>query len=126
MKKVEEDTLDPKEAFVLEQLESKFGLLKKDLDQAIRVEKTSANPASKITNIVEAIEFYNSHALSAYQLMFLAINAKSRSNMYQNHIEKLIEDLKKKEIQVETLMLLTRDAIASGDSALNKPTEEEE
>lgn len=105
------------ESKVLSMLQDKYNLPTEDLDAAIMVEVELSDPSTDITNLVEAMDFYNSKGLTPNQIMFLAINANSRKNALSMQVDTLKSQLSQMEIRFETIMDLTARSLRGGSAS---------
>ena len=92
---VAEAKFKKEEAEILSILKEKFDITKKQIDTAAKVEQELSQPETGVNTIVGGMEFYKEKGLTESQILFLAVNANSRSNMHFATTMKYQEELKR-------------------------------
>jgi hypothetical protein len=106
---------------VMAQLGVEFGITKEDLEVCKKAETGLANPENKIKTLIDALKYYESLKMKPAQLMFMAINSNSRSNIFANENEQLRSELEAAKGQIDALMQLGKiQAEGKKDSSLKK------
>jgi hypothetical protein len=90
------------------QLEEKYGLDKEQLQACMFAEQEIGKPETGITTLIGAMDHYKEQGFTEGQMLFMAVNANSRANMFRNDAEKFHTELQESKGQLNALMQLTQ------------------
>jgi len=111
-KKKQIEQQEQADAIIIE-IAEKFDLTQDKIDKAIKIQGEISNPETGITNIVEAIEYYNKANLTRSQILFLAVNSSSQANYLQQKLSMLgakLESVSAQLVSIRNLQNQTKES----------------
>jgi hypothetical protein len=90
------------------ELEAEFGLTKEQIQACMDLEVFLSNPSSGVTTLIGAMTHYRDKKMTEGQILFMAVNANSRANMFRNDAEHFHQEHQKVSQQLNAMMSLTK------------------